>query len=67
MYAHTSPVYIQAGDQNPRRPAAARFFVDSIDRSLAWIESKGRYHTDEQREQVASLFREGRAKYQALL
>ena len=67
VYAHTSPVYIQAGDQNPRRPAAARFFVDSIDRSLAWIESKGRYHTDEQREQVASLFREGRAKYQALL
>ena len=44
----------------------ARFFLDSIDESLKWIDTVGRYNTDDQREEVRDLFRRGREVYAEL-
>ena len=66
IFAHTSPVYIRTGQPNPQRAEASRYFVAALDKSLAWIQHKGRYTSDEQRESVARLFREARGRFAAL-
>lgn len=66
VYAHTSPVYLRCGRPPQERAQAARFFVDSIDESLQWIDNWGRYNSDEQRNEVKELFRRGRAAYTEL-
>ena len=52
-----------------RRPSARRtriFFLRSIDESLKWIDSYGRYNNDQQREDVRELFRRGREVFAGL-
>ena len=66
VYAHTSPTYFTCGRPPEARPGDARFFLDSIDESLRWIDSVGRYDTDRQREEVRDLFRRGREAFAAL-
>ena len=66
VYAHTSPTYYTCGRPPEARAGDARFFLDSIDESLRWIDSVGRYDTDRQREEVRELFRRGREAYSAL-
>lgn len=63
IYAHTSPVYVDVGRSDPTRSESSRFFVESIDRSLDWVMSSGRYTTDRQRDEISELFLEGRARY----
>jgi len=66
IYAHTSPAYFRCGQPPAGRTAAARFFLDSIDESLEWIDTWGRYSNDEQREEVKELFRRSREVYAGL-
>ena len=66
IYAHTSPTWFHCGVAPDSRPGAARFFLDSIDESLKWIDTVGRYNNDEQREDVRDLFRRGRDIYAGL-
>ena len=66
VYAHTSPTYYTCGRPPEGRSGDVRFFLDSIDESLRWIDSVGRYDTDRQREEVRELFRRGREAYSAL-
>ncbi|MFH1570813.1 MAG: CehA/McbA family metallohydrolase [Gemmatimonadota bacterium] len=66
VYAHTSPVYLRGGAAPPERPAAASFYLDSIDRSLAWVDSVGRYNSDAQRQAVRDLFRRAREVFAGL-
>ena len=63
IYAHSSPVYFRCGRPSVQRQGSARFFLDSIDESLKWIDSYGRYNNDQQREDVRELFRRGREEY----
>ena len=63
IYAHTSPMYVDVGRSDPTRSESSRFFVESIDRSLDWVMSSGRYTTDRQRDEISELFLEGRARY----
>ena len=63
IYAHSSPVYFRCGRPSVQREGSARFFLDSIDESLKWINSYGRYNNDQQREDVRELFRRGREEY----
>lgn len=63
VYAHTSPVYLRCGRPPEQRAASARFFLESIDESLAWIDNWGRYNNDQQRQDVKELFRRGREAY----
>ena len=66
VYAHTRPTYFRGGARSESCTDAARFFLDSIDESLKWIDTVGRYNNDEQREDVRELFRRGREIYAGL-
>ena len=67
IYAHSSPIYFRGGTPAAQRETSARFFLDSIDESLKWIDSYGRYNNDQQREDVRELFRRGREAYVGLI
>ncbi len=67
IYAHSSPAYFRCGRPSAQREASARFFLESIDESLKWIDSYGRYNNDQQREDVRELFRQGREKYSGIV
>ena len=67
MFAHTSPVYVHCGVDGPERAHAARYFVDSIEDSLRWVRTKGKFYNDNQRREVLDLFREGQQVYRAML
>ena len=67
LWAHTSPVYIDAGGAAPvERAVAAKFFIDRIDESLSWINSGAKFYTDAQRKEVLDLFGEGRSVYEGM-
>lgn len=66
LYAHTSPVYVQTGRRAAERAEAAAFFARELDAALAWVEQKGKFRTEGQRQEVEALFKEGQAVYQGL-
>jgi len=66
IYAHTSPTYFRCGSPSAERAVGARFFLDSIDESLKWIDTVGRYNSDQQRAEVKELFRQGREVFAGL-
>ncbi len=67
LWAHTSPVYVSAGGvRGVHTKTASARFAASIDRSLEWVRRKGKYYSDEQRREVAALFREGQEVYKRL-
>ncbi len=67
IWAHTSPVYIDA-DARPgsEAQASAAYFVEAITRSMEWVQKKGRFYTDAQRKEVLDLFRQGQDVYRRL-
>jgi hypothetical protein len=67
LYAHSSPTYFKCGPPPVQRADAARFFLHSIDESLKWIDTVGRYNNDQQRQEVKDLFRQGREAYAGLV
>ncbi|MEE2659628.1 MAG: CehA/McbA family metallohydrolase [Candidatus Latescibacterota bacterium] len=67
IYAHTSPIRFRCGWAPGSRADDARFFVDSIDESLKWIDTVGRYNSDQQRDEVRELFWRGREIFAGLL
>ena len=67
IFAHTSPVYVRVGLHGPEKRAAAVWFDTSIDRSLEWVGTKGRFYTDGQRQEIIDLFREGQKVYRAMI
>ncbi|MCH7907406.1 MAG: carboxypeptidase regulatory-like domain-containing protein [Chloroflexi bacterium] len=68
LWAHTSPVYIDAGGRKPdARAEAAALFVRDIEESMAWVKTKGRFYTDAQRAEVVDLFRQGQDVYRGLM
>ena len=67
VFAHTSPVYVRAGVPSPERKDAAAWLDESIERSLEWVRTKGKFYNDSQRREVADLFREGQKVYRAML
>jgi hypothetical protein len=67
IFAHTSPVYVNAGLDAPERKDAAVWFDRNIEDSLEWVRTKGRLYTDRQRQEVIDLFREGQEVYRAMI
>ena len=67
IFAHTSPVYVKAGLDAPEKSEAAAWFDQAIDRSLTWVNTKGRFYSDGQRKEVVDLFREGQKVYRAMI
>jgi len=66
IFAHTSPVYMQTGIPSPVRRESAQFFVDSLNSSLEWVNTTGRFLNKQQRTTVVNLFREGQRVYEEL-
>jgi len=67
IFAHTSPTFFRCGSTSAERPDAAQHFLNAIDESLKWIDSYGRYNSDQQRQDVKELFRRGREVYAGLI
>jgi hypothetical protein len=67
VFAHTSPVYVDAGVDGPHKRRAAAGFDSAIERSLEWVRAKGRFYTDGQRREVVDLFKEGQAIYREIV
>ena len=66
LYAHTSPVYCQLGDERPASKEDALFFVGQIDKLIANVERHGEFQKLEHREEVIRLFRKGQDVYRKI-
>ena len=67
VFAHTSPIYVKTGKDSEEKKAAAAWFDDSIEKSLEWVKAKGRFYTDQQRQEVVDLFQQGRQVYRDMM
>jgi hypothetical protein len=63
-FAHTSPVCVRAGDDRGIVPEDAAFFVASMDRSIAFLQSLPGFHSPADRDAMLSMFQQARAVYQ---
>ncbi|MCP5110603.1 MAG: CehA/McbA family metallohydrolase, partial [bacterium] len=66
-FAHTSPVYVRMGDQPIRSEEDLRFYVDWIDELIGRVESRGRFATEERKQEVVELFRKAQGVYRQRL
>jgi hypothetical protein len=66
LWAHTSPVYLRERPEGARVRAAAGFFLERIDRAVAWLGSRARFDDAAQRQRMLQLFADGRAAYEGL-
>ncbi|MFQ5948129.1 MAG: CehA/McbA family metallohydrolase, partial [Acidimicrobiia bacterium] len=66
LFAHTSPIYVDAEGQPVASAEDAAYFVEWIDRLCAMAEETGRYATDEDRDTIIELFREAQQRYREL-
>ena len=65
-FAHTSPVYVQIGEEPIRAVEDARYFVDWIDQLIKRVEERGRFSTPERKKEVVELFSRAREIYQRM-
>jgi len=67
IWAHTSPVYIDAGGiAPPERAASAAMFVEHVGKSISWLRSAGKFYSDRQRDEVLDLFSQAQDLYRKL-
>jgi desulfoferrodoxin (superoxide reductase-like protein) len=66
-FAHTSPVYVQAGKQRVAHRADVRFYIDWIERLIARTQERGRFATAAHRKEVLEVFERALAVYRGLL
>jgi hypothetical protein len=55
-FAHTSPVYVYFGRQPIAEHSDLRFYVDWIERLIARVSQRGRFATEERKQEVVALF-----------
>ena len=67
IFAHTSPVYVTAGLSGQEQREAAAWFCEAIESSLEWVQLRGKFYNDDQRRQIADLFRQGQEVYRRML
>jgi hypothetical protein len=66
VYAHTSPIYVRCeGRPFTVDPAAVTFFVSHLDTMSEWVQSKGRFENDRQRENLIGIFQTARDRLAA--
>jgi hypothetical protein len=66
-FAHTSPVYLQFGERGAVISADVRFFLDWLDREIAYYEQQPGFKVPEHREEMLSFLRRARAVYSRLV
>ena len=62
-FAHTSPVYVQFGQESGLVAAAARFFIEWIDREIRFYQEEGGFKKDSDRTEMLSFFQKARVVY----
>ena len=67
IFAHTSPIYINAGLVSPVIKTAAKDLNVAIENSMNWVQTKGKFYTDQQRREVVDIFRQGQNVYRGML
>jgi hypothetical protein len=67
VFAHTSPVYVEAGGRPVARAASARWLLDWLDRFGELLTAHGRFADDRQRDEVTAVVERARAWYQSLV
>lgn len=65
-FAHTSPVYLQAAGDAGIVTADARFFLDWMDREMAFYSKAPGFRNESHREEMRALFRSARKVYERL-
>jgi hypothetical protein len=66
-FAHTSPVYVNFGDERVVTAADARFWIEWIDKLIAQVNERGNFSTPARRKEVIDLCRRGQEVYRGLL
>lgn len=66
-FAHTSPIYVNFGDERVASGEDARFWIAWIDKLIALVNQRGQFSTPERRQEVVDLFRRGQEVYRGLL
>jgi hypothetical protein len=65
-FAHTSPVYVQFGEQSGHVREDAQFFIDWIDREIEFYKQEPGFKQPEHRAEIISFFRKARGVYSKL-
>ena len=65
-FAHTSPVYVRAGDDRGIVPEDAAVFVASLDRAIAFLQTLPGFKTSVDRATMMDMFQKARAVYERL-
>jgi hypothetical protein len=65
-FAHTSPVYVQFGDERTADKQDARFWIEWIDKLIAQVNQRGRFATPERKREVVELFQRGQEVYRRI-
>jgi hypothetical protein len=66
LFAHTSPIYVSVAGAPVADIAAARYFVEWIDRLIALCRTDGRYPDQASRDEVIALFASAREIYERM-
>ena len=67
IFAHTSPVWLNAGCPPDARSLSAGLLVRAIDDAIQWVQTMGKYTSAKEREQIVDLYRNGQAVYSELV
>ena len=61
--AHTSPIYVALPNSTIWSEADARFLAAQCDIAINWAKKTARYHTEDQRKEIVSLFERAKKVY----
>lgn len=65
--AHSNPVYINVEGRPAGKAEPAQKFIKIIDRLSDWVETKGLFDTESQKEEVLKVIGEGKAVYEQII
>jgi hypothetical protein len=65
-FAHTSPVFVQLGNERGIVPNDAKFFIDWIDREMKFYEAYSGFRSEQDRQAMLDMYRKARAVYEQL-
>jgi hypothetical protein len=65
-FAHTSPVYVQFGEERSASAEDARFWIEWIDKLIAQVNQRGRFASPERKREVVELFQRAQEVYRRI-
>jgi hypothetical protein len=67
VMAHTSPIYVNVDEAPRRSPEDARILLGWVEDAIEWAQNKGRFASDEHRDEMIALFRSAGTVYREQL